>query len=215
MSDIRVFIIDDHPMVRRGLRMILQEQPGIAVVGEAESIQAAIPVLHAAHPTVITLDLSMPGLSGVASVQRLRALAPDARVIVVTMHDEGAYVRSALAMGASGFVHKSAADTELIAAIRAVADGRVFIEVGRADSLESVLSPGLNAVGAKAPLEGLSARERQVLRLVALGHTNQKIADDVGVSIKTVESYRARLMRKLGLKERADLVRLAMEAGLI
>ncbi len=215
MNETRVFIIDDHPMVRRGLRMILEEQPGLVVVGEAESIQTALDQLKSARPSVITLDLAMPGMSGVASVKRLRAAAPDARIIVVTMHDEAAYVRSAIAMGASGFVHKSAADTELVAAIRAVASGRLFIEIGSADSLESALAPPPNLARGTAPLETLSDRERQVLRLVALGHTNQKIADDVGLSVKTVESYRARLMRKLGLKERADLVRVAMESGLI
>ncbi len=215
MSEIRVLIIDDHPMVRRGLRMTLEEQVGISVVGEAGSIQDALPLLSETRPNVITLDLAMPGLSGVASVQRLRAAAPDARIVVVTMHDEAAYVRSAMAMGASGFVHKSAADTELVAAIRSVARGRVFIDIGDADTLETALHPDGPGRAGKSPLERLSARERQVVRLVALGHTNQRIADDVGLSVKTVESYRARLMKKLGLKERADLVRFAMDAGLI
>jgi DNA-binding NarL/FixJ family response regulator len=156
----------------------------------------------------------MPGPSGIASVERLRAAAPSARIIVVTMHDDPAYVRSAIAMGAAGYVHKSAADTELISAVRAVARGRTFIDVGDAATLESILSPPASA-GAKSPVDGLSQREREVLGQVARGYTNQQIADEIGLSVKTVESYRARLMKKLALKERADIVRLAIELGLL
>ena len=130
------------------------------------------------------------------------------------MHDDPAYVRTAIAMGAAGFVNKSAADTELVAAIRAVARGRVFIDVGDAATLETILSRDVAPDG-RAPVDTLSDREREVLRQVARGYTNQQIADENGLSVKTVESYRARLMKKLGLKERADLVRLAAELGLI
>jgi len=130
----------------------------------------------------------------------------------VTMHDDPAHVRAALAMGAQGFVNKSAADTELVAAVRAVSRGRIFVDVGDAATLESILSPGTR--GDSPAVDQLSEREREVLRQVANGYTNQQIADDIGLSVKTVESYRTRLMRKLGLRERADLVRVAREMGL-
>ena len=212
MSKISVLIVDDHPLVRKGLRMTIESQDDLAVVGEAGTVHEAIEAAARLQPTIITLDLSMPGPSGVASVERLRAAVPAARIVVVTMHDDPAYVRSAIAMGAAGYVNKSAADTELISAIRAVARGRVFIDVGDAATLESILSPGAPAAG-KSPIESLSEREREVLRSVARGLTNQKIADEIGLSVKTVESYRARLMKKLGFKDRADIVRLALELG--
>jgi two-component system response regulator NreC len=212
MSKTSVLIVDDHPLVRKGLRMTIESQSDLAVVGEAGTVHEAIEAATRLQPTIITLDLSMPGPSGVASVERLRAAVPAARIVVVTMHDDPAYVRSAIAMGAAGYVNKSAADTELISAIRAIARGRVFIDVGDAATLESILSPGAPAAG-KSPIESLSEREREVLRSVARGLTNQKIADEIGLSVKTVESYRARLMKKLGFKDRADIVRLALELG--
>ncbi|MCX5689397.1 MAG: response regulator transcription factor [Planctomycetota bacterium] len=214
MSKTTILIVDDHAMVRKGLRMSMEAHHDLEVVGEAGNLQEAIEAAAKLQPQIITLDLTMPGPSGVASVERLRAAVPTARVIVVTMHDDPAYVRSAIAMGAAGYVNKSAADTELISAIRAVARGRVFIDVGDAATLESILSPTTLPQG-KTPIDTLSEREREVLRQVARGYTNQQIADEIGLSVKTVESYRARLMKKLGLKERADLVRLAIEMGII
>ncbi len=214
MSKTTILIVDDHAMIRKGLRMAIESQSDLQVVGEAGTVHEAIGLAARLEPQIITLDLTMPGPSGVASVERLREAAPGARIIVLTMHDDPAYVRSAMAMGASGYVHKSAADTELISAIRAVARGRAFIDVGDAATLESILSPRTRAT-AKSPVDSLSDREREVLRQVARGYTNQQIADEIGLSVKTVESYRSRLMKKLGLKERADLVRLAMELGLI
>lgn len=214
MKRITILIVDDHAMVRKGLRLLLEAVPEFEVVGEAGSMREAIEAVGRLRPQIVTLDLSMPGPSGVASVERLRAAAPETRIIVLTMHDDPAYVRSAIAMGAAGFVHKSAADTELTSAIRAVARGRVFIDVGDAATLESILAPH-DAAPARAPTDRLSEREREVLRQVALGYTNQRIADEVGLSVKTIESYRARLMRKLGLKDRSDLVRLAIEMGLV
>jgi two-component system, NarL family, response regulator NreC len=214
MSSTTILIVDDHAMVRKGLRMTLEAQRDLKVVGEAGTLQEAIEVATRVMPQIITLDLAMPGPSGIASLERLRAAAPAARIIVVTMYDDPAYVRSAVAMGAVGYVNKSAADTELIAAVRAVAAGRVFIDAGNAGTLESMLSAKLPQAGA-APIDQLSEREREVLRQVARGYTNQQIAEEIGLSVKTVESYRARLMKKLGLRERSDLVRLAIEMGVI
>lgn len=213
MNRTRVLIVDDHAVLRGGLRLLIDAQPDMRVVGEAGGLLAAIDVARQTQPQVITLDLVMPGPSGVAGIERLRAEAPNARIVVLTMHDDPAYVRAAIAMGAAGYVNKSAADTELLAAIRAVARGRVFIDFGDRAALDAVLAPQNAPAG--GPLAALSEREREVLRDVARGHTNQRIADGLGLSVKTVESYRARLMKKLGLKERADLVRLALELGLL
>ncbi|MBW7904958.1 MAG: response regulator transcription factor [Phycisphaerae bacterium] len=213
MTRTTIVIVDDHAMVRKGLRMALESHPDLAVVGEAGNVRDAIDLAARLQPQVITLDLTMPGPTGMASVKRLRAAAPAARIIVVTMHDDPAYVRAAIALGASGYVNKSAADTELVAAIRAVVRGRVFIDAGDA-TLQTILALGA-APQAKAPVDQLSEREREVLAAVARGYTNQQTADELGLSIKTVESYRARLMRKLGLKERSDVVRLAIELGLL
>ena len=215
MSKTRVLLVDDHAMLRAGIRLLIAGQHDMTVVGEAGTLREAIEAAEKLLPEVIVLDLSMPGGSGVAGVQRMRAVAPEARILVLTMHDDPAYVRSAMAMGASGYVVKSAADTELLTAIRAVARGRVFVDIQSEGPLESVFGAGAGKDDKPAPISTLSEREREVLTEVAKGYTNQQIADRIGLSVKTVESYRARSMQKLGLKDRADLMRLAVDAGLI
>jgi DNA-binding NarL/FixJ family response regulator len=157
----------------------------------------------------------MPGGSGLAAIGRLRAAVPSARIVVLTMHDDPAYVRAAAAAGASGYLAKSAADTALIGAIRAVHRGRFFIDVESKQGMDSLLPSQHGDPELPAPISTLSAREREVLLGVAQGHTNQAIADQLRLSVKTVESYRARLMQKLGLVSRAELTRLAMELGLL
>ncbi len=214
MEMIRILIVDDHAMLRAGLKLLIEGQSDMRVVGEAGDLRSAIQVAQEKTPDVIVLDLSMPGGSGIAGVERLRSTVPDARILVLTMHDDPAYVRSAVAMGASGYVVKSAADSELISAIRAVSMGRMFVDIKGAGSLESLLHE-LPKAGATSPIQLLSEREREVLVDVARGHTSQQIADRIGLSVKTVESYRARMMQKLGLKTRADLMRMAVETGLL
>jgi DNA-binding NarL/FixJ family response regulator len=211
MSQTRVFIADDHALLRSGLRVLIAAQPDMAVVGEAGTLQDTIAGAAKVKPDVITLDLSMPGASGVAGVKRLLASAPGAKVLVLTMHDDPAYMRAAIAMGASGFLAKSAADTELISAIRAVALGRLFVDMKGTGSMATTFLPDAGP----APLSTLSEREREVMTDVANGYTSQQIADRLSLSVKTIESYRARLMQKLGLKTRADLMRVAMDSGLL
>lgn len=213
MSRTRILIVDDHALLRSGLRMLIDAQPDLHVVGEAGTLADAIQAAPAADPDVITLDLSMPGSVGGAGIERLLRAAPRARIVVLTMYDDPAYVRSAVAMGASGYVVKSAADTELISAIRAVAAGRMFIDAALRKSQPDAAHTNLRPAADTPLVESLSDRERQVLAEVAKGYTNQQIADSVGLSVKTIESYRARLMKKLNLKTRADLVRLALEMG--
>jgi two-component system response regulator NreC len=217
MTKIRVFVADDHALLRSGLRLLIDAHDDMQVVGEAGNLAQTKRELAAARPDVLTLDLTMPGGAGIASISTIRGSFPDVKILVVTMHDDPAYVRAALAMGAAGYVVKSAADTELISAIRAVHQGRIFVDA------QLTLTPtGADALGnpsrgdsARSPIETLSIREREVLALIAQGHTNQVAADHLGLSIKTVESYRARLMEKLGLASRADLTRVAIECGLL
>lgn len=214
MSKTRVLLVDDHPLLRRGLRLLVAAQTDMEVVGEAGNLREALDLARSLKPDVITLDLSIPGGTGVAGVEKVRAAAPDARVLVLTMHDDPAYVRASLALGAAGYVVKSAADTELVTAIRAVMQGRVFVDAASAAGSGTRATAGAPASAASA-LAQLSDREREVLIEVASGHTSQSIADRLGLSVKTVESYRARMMQKMGLKSRADLVRIAVDCGLL
>jgi len=212
---IRVLVADDHAILRSGLRLLISAQPDMEVVGEAGSFAEAISLANSLLPDVVTLDLSMPGGAGLGAIEELRAAAPAARILILTMHEDPAYVRSALAAGASGYLVKSAADSALIAAIRAVERGRVFIEVQNREAMQALMAPARAASEGPAPIATLSAREREVLVLVAQGHTNQAVADRLALSVKTVESYRARLMQKLGLTNRAELTRLAIDLGLV
>ncbi len=210
VTPIRVLIADDHAVLRSGLRMLLEAQHDMMVVGEAGDGSEAVRKVGDLRPDVALMDLSMPGPpSGEAIRQVLRA-CPSTRVLVLTMHDDAAYVTAALAAGAAGYVVKKVADTELLSAIRAVHAGRSIVDLTNA----SGPSPGA-APGRVEPPKDLSRREREVLRLLAQGHSNQQIADQIGVSVKTVETYRTRLRQKLGLKGRAELYRFAVESGIL
>jgi len=212
---IRVLIADDHAILRSGLRLLISGQRDMEVVGEAGDVDETLRLAKALLPDVVTLDLTMPGGSGLGAIEKLRTAVPSARIVVLTMHEDPAYVRSALAAGASGFLVKSAADSALIAAIHAVERGRHFIEVQDPEVMRALMTPGRTAPETPAPIAMLSEREREVWVLLAQGHTNQAIADQLGLSVKTIESYRARLMQKLGLTNRAELTRLAMELALV
>lgn len=210
----RILIVDDHAMVRRGMRLLLEAHMGLSVVAEAGSLLDAVDQAKAYKPDIITLDLSMPGQSGVAAVTRLRQCSPESGIVVVSIHDDAAYVRSALALGARGFVAKSAADGELVSAVREVARGRVYVSAGT--DYEHLGDANANGeTEGDSPASKLTEREVEVLGAVAQGYSNQQVADRLCLSVKTVESYRARLMQKLGLKDRADLVRLAIGLGLL
>ena len=206
-------IADDHAVLRTGLRMLLNTQPDIQVVGEAGDAQGALAATRRARPDVVLLDLSLPDSKGPAVVETLLRACPAARVLVLTMHDDPAYVQAALAAGALGYVVKKVADVELLSAIRAVASGRTFLDATTEHATRRALGRG--ARGGRAPAAGLSAREHQVLVLLAHGHTNREIAQRIGVGVKTVETYRLRLGVKLGLRTRADVVDYALESGLL
>jgi two-component system response regulator NreC len=207
VKKIRVLLADDHAILRAGVRMLLDAQPDMAVVAEAADGEEAIQRAGDTQPDVAVVDLTMPGLTGVETLERLRREVPATRLLVLTMHDDPAYARLALAAGAAGHVIKDADSSELVAAIRAVHRGRTFIQVGA--------EAAATAAPERTAAPALSPRERQVLELLAHGHTNREVADRLSLSVKTVETHRSRLSEKLGLHSRADLVRLAIELGLL
>lgn len=207
MKKIRVLLADDHAILRAGVRMLLEAQPDMTVVAEASDGEEAVRQATGTRPDVAVVDLTMPGLSGVETLERLRHEVPATRLLVLTMHDDPGYARLALAAGATGHVIKDAESAELLTAIRTVHRGRTFVQVG-AGAVEA-------APPARPAAPPLSPRERQVLELLAHGHTNREVAQRLSLSIKTVETHRARLSDKLGLHTRADLVRLAIDLGLL
>ncbi len=216
MSKIRVIVADDHAVLRSGLKLLINSQSDMQVVGEAGSHDEALKEVRAIKPDVLTLDMTMPGGTAVRVIETLARECPMTRVVVLTMHDDAAYFRVAMAAGAFGYVVKKSADTELLDAIRAVARGRIYTQVQLATASDRL--PVTTTSETKTDnnlLATLSDREREVLVMVAQGHTNQAVADKLDLSVKTVESYRARLMSKLGLRNRAELTQLAMEAGLL
>lgn len=216
MSDpARILLADDHAVLRAGLRLMLDSQAGLAVVGEAATGAETLALAQVLQPDLILLDLSMPALGGLEALPLLRRQAPDARILILTMHDDPEYLRQALKGGAAGYVLKKAADVELISAVRAVLRGEVYIHPAMTRSLIEDILPLPEASAGPGAWEALSEREQEVLRQVALGYTSAEIAGQLNLSAKTVETYRARGMEKLGLRNRAALVRFALSKGLI
>jgi two-component system response regulator NreC len=217
MPKIRVLIADDHAVLRAGLKLLVNAQADMEVVGEAGDGPAAVRGARATAPHVVLLDLSMPGARFTQTIEHFGRLEPRPRVLVLTMHDDPAYLRVALLAGASGYIVKKAADVELLTAIRAVHQGRSFVDLTRPG--EPAPGPQVRRVSRDSPAAGqprpLSPREAEVLRLLAQGCTNQEAADYLAVSVKTIETHRKRLSDKLGLKSRAELFRFAVEVGLL
>ncbi len=215
MTDkIRVLIADDHTIVRSGVRLLLQAEPDIEVVGEALNSAEAVALAESLRPTVILMDIAMPpGVNGLEATRQIKARFPNMHVLVLTMHADEQYLRDALSRGASGYVVKQAADQEMLSAIRAVMRGEVYIHPSMTKALLGELVDRSAAAGDADSASALSEREAQVIKQVARGHTNQEIAEKLSLSVKTVETYRARAMEKLGLSSRAALVRYAMDKG--
>ena len=206
---VTIVLADDHQVVRSGLRMLLEAEPDFEVVAEAGDVDAARRYVLGYKPTVLVLDLNMPGGSSLEAIPAVGEASPETAVVVLTMQEDPAFAREALQAGARGYVLKDAAGTELVQAIRAAADGRTW------------LNPQLGARmaatpdGPTGPLAELSEREVEVLRLIALGHTNNEIAGQLFLSVRTVETHRAHIQQKLGLSTRAELVRYVLENDLI
>ena len=208
---IRVLIVDDHAVVRTGLRRVLDAEADIETVGEAADAERAVFEAIENNPDVVLLDVMMPGQSGIEGMPALLQAVPGAKVLVLSMQDDPRYVREAFDAGASGYVLKEAADTEVVRAIRAVADGARYVH----PSLGARLIEADAEERRRTEDDPLSDREREVLRLLALGHTNQEIATMLFISVRTAETHRAHIMQKLQLGSRAELVRYALAEGLL
>ncbi|HEY5915009.1 MAG TPA: response regulator transcription factor [Verrucomicrobiae bacterium] len=215
MARIRILIVDDHALVRAGLRSLLAAQPDMEVVGEAADGVVVVGQCQRLAPEVVLMDLTMPGRRGISAIQELSHECPEVRVLVVTMHDDPAYVRQALLAGAAGYVLKQSLATELINAIRAVSKGQRFVTPALgSDAIEPAGIPP-RAETAEHFLGLLTQREQEVASSVALGHTNAEVARFLHITEKTVETHRLHIMSKLGFHSRADLVRFALEHRLI
>jgi len=213
---IRVMIVDDHAILRAGLKMLVNAQADMEVVSEAPDGEKAIQEVKEKKPDVTLLDLTMLRVGGMKALQEIARNCRETRVLVLTMHDDPAYLRSALAAGASGYLLKRAVDAELLAAIRAVHHGGIFVDPRLASVLvEDVLAKKGTKTGHAQPVNILSDRELQVLKLVARGYSSAQIAKQIAVGVKTAETYRSRLAEKLGLRTRSDLIRFAVQMGLL
>ena len=213
---IRVFIADDHGILRGGLRALINTQPDMEVVGEAANGPDAATGIEDTNPDVVLMDISMPNGGGLAAITAVKQVRPRSRILVLTVHDELGYIRAAVDAGAVGYVVKNAVDTELLAAIRAVAQGRTFMDT----SIDLKLSqrsaePKLSDRALGRGVAQLSTREREVMARVAEGYTNAQIAEELRLGVKSIETYRSRVMEKLGLSSRAALVRFALESGVL
>ena len=207
---LRVVIADDHPIVRSGVRAIAETQDDMEIVGEASTIAEAETLVREHQPRVVVLDLQMPG-GGLEAIRRMTEIVDDGKILVLTMHEDPANVLGAFKAGARGYLVKRASADAILNAIRVVASGKRFVDPTL--GLEDVPEPGQHH--SSTPPHALSRRERQVLELVARGYTNKEIAEQLHISVKSVETYRSRVLDKLELQSRAELVRYALEHGLL
>ena len=208
---IRAVVVDDHAVVRSGIKLLLEREDDLEVVGEAGNSKDAIFAVRALKPDVILLDVVMPGESGIDVLPSLLKESPETKVLVLSMQDDPSYVREAFAAGASGYVLKEAADEEVVSAVREIANGGRYVH----PALGARMVAAEAEARAAAEADPLSEREREVLRLLALGHTNQEIAKMLYISVRTAETHRAHIMQKLLISTRAELVRYALAQGLL
>lgn len=214
MSKIRLILVDDHQIVRAGLRMLFSAEPEVEIIGEASGGEEAVAMAEALRPDVVLMDLAMPGIGGAEATRRIKAAQPQVAVLALTMHEDEEYFFEMLAAGASGYVPKRAAPDDLMSAIRIVNHGDVYIYPSLARLLVKDFIHRSEAVAPDAR-EELTAREQEVLTFIAEGNTNREIAEALVISIKTVDRHRENIMRKLQLHNRVELVKYAIEKGLI
>jgi len=212
---LRILLADDHAILRDGIRALLTDEPDLQVVGEAENGRQALDKARALRPDVVILDIGMPLLNGLEATTQIRRDVPEARVLILTMHQNEEYLAQVLAAGASGYVLKDVAGRELVSAIRQVAQGEPFFSPSMAKTLTAFYLRSLEAEKTHDPYDDLTVREREVLQLVAEGFTNRQIAEMLSLSIKTVKTHRLHLMQKLDLHDRTELVKYAFQKGII
>jgi DNA-binding NarL/FixJ family response regulator len=216
MSKIKILLVDDHAVLRAGLKTLLNSQADMEVVAEASDGSEALRENRRTNPNIVLMDVTMPGISSLEATKIIKQMNPAVKVLVLSMHDDGSHLRQMLHAGADGYIPKKAADIELLAAIRATYRGEHFIHSSMTTGIIDELSQTNPVSGNDQHIEyGLSKREVDVLSNLALGHTDQEIADKLYLSIKTVQTYKARVKEKLGVKGRAELVRYAIYRGLI
>ncbi len=213
---LKVLLADDHKLLRAGLKLLLQRNPDMRVIGEAEDGEQTIQLFEQLQPDIVILDLSMPNMGGIECLLELKSRCPEAKVIVLTMHEDENYIKRAMQAGASAYVHKSAADTDLFKAIAAVKAGDIYLSHQDSKALLHILlSRDQEEIDKKAPYVLLSPREREVLRLVAHGHSLAEVAEKLSLSVKTVDTYKVRLMEKLHATKKSELVSYALKYGLL
>ena len=210
---INILIADDHAIVRTGLRALLRSEAGLQLVGEATGGYEAIELVGKTRPDILILDLSMPDLDGIAVTRQLKPEYPDLRILILTVHEDEAMLREAIRAGASGYIVKHAAEAELIAAIKAIRRGDLYVDPAMLRVL-LVESPKPRTEQPASP-DPLTPRETDVLKLIVQGYTNRQVGEELGISVRTVEGHRANLLEKLGLRTRVELVRYARDHGLI
>ena len=213
---LKVLLADDHKLLRAGLKLLLQRNPDLTVVGEAADGEQTLQLFQQLEPDLLLLDLSMPKMDGLDCLREIKSRWPDAKVIVLTMHEDENYIKQAMQAGAAAYVHKSAADTDLFKAIDAVQAGQLYLSQQDSSLLLHVLLKQDPApVDNQAPYVLLSPREREVLRLIAHGYSMAEVAERLSLSIKTVDTYKTRLMEKLGTTRKSELVSYALKYGLL
>jgi two-component system response regulator NreC len=215
VQQVKVLVAEDHAVVREGIRMILDAQDDFAVVGEARDGDEAVRLARQLRPDVVVMDISMPRMNGVEATQEIKRLFPDVQVLILTMHEEESYVFQLLRLGAAGYVLKRAAATDLVEAVRAASRGEAFLYPAVARSVVQDYLDRMRSGEGTSRYDGLTDREREILVLIAEGHTNAQIADRLFISVKTVQTHRAHIMEKLDLHDRSLLVRYAVRKGLI
>ncbi len=215
MSKIRVLICDDHTILREGIRLLLNAQPDMEVVGEAVNGREAVEQARTLKPDVILMDIAMPRLNGLEATRQIRRDYPRARVLVLTMYESDEYIAQMLEAGAAGYVLKKVAGSELVYAIRAVHQGEAFLYPSITKRLVEDYLRRVEAGQERVTFDGLTDREREVLQLIAEGYTSKEIADALNLSVRTVQNHRTHIMDKLGLHDRGDLIKYAIQKGII
>lgn len=215
MAKIKILVVDDHAIVREGVRMILAKETDLEVVGEAADGQEALDLTKRLQPQVVVMDISMPGMGGIEATQTIRETFPTVQVLALTMHEDETYVFQLLRAGAAGYVLKRAAAQDLVQAVRAAAKGEAFLYPSVARKVVEDYLKRVEAGEERERYDGLTGREKEILTLIASGSSNQQIAEKLFISIKTVQTHRAHILEKLGLHDRTELVRYAIRKGLI